>query len=394
MMPIRSSSLRRAVRFASLFSLIVLATLVLATADAQPLQDRSGGLTLHEWGTFTVVAGADGIASRWRPLDVPSDLPAFVEMRTRNGKSEILGTVRMETPVIYLYSEIETKVSIAVDFPAGQITEWYPAAQVPYQGRTIEWNNVRVLPGSEPRYPQGGELSHYYAARDTDSAPLVVLDKDGKTQSEKLLFYRGVGTFELPIRSNTDAKSVSLKVTYAGLTRAIVVECLGGRVGHVEADLTSGAVTVTRPLPVDGGAEALRAVLLAQLEAAGLYPKEASAMLATWGDTWTEDGLRVFFVVPRATTDALLPLRADPAPVAIERVLLGRIEIVTPEVESAVGKLALDLKGPIEGLADARRKLETLGHFREPILRIVSARNRGPISEALRGAFPDVFRDF
>ena len=34
----------------------------------------------------------------------------------------------METPVVYFYTDKETKVSVKVDFPRGWITEWYPFA--------------------------------------------------------------------------------------------------------------------------------------------------------------------------------------------------------------------------------------------------------------------------
>jgi hypothetical protein len=41
-------------------------------------------LTVHEWGTFTAVAGTDGRAIEWLPLGLPrfpasTDLPKFVE---------------------------------------------------------------------------------------------------------------------------------------------------------------------------------------------------------------------------------------------------------------------------------------------------------------------------
>ncbi|MGC2400855.1 MAG: hypothetical protein WA510_13775, partial [Acidobacteriaceae bacterium] len=41
-------------------------------------------LTVHEWGTFTAVAGTDGRAIEWLPLGLPrfppsTDLPEFVE---------------------------------------------------------------------------------------------------------------------------------------------------------------------------------------------------------------------------------------------------------------------------------------------------------------------------
>src|SRR5688572_25752843 len=82
-------------------------------------------VVVHEWGTFTSVAGADGASLDWRPLAGPSDLPSFVydiensprglrhgqplqacnhkEPNECKGCAE--GTIRMETPVLYFYSD-------------------------------------------------------------------------------------------------------------------------------------------------------------------------------------------------------------------------------------------------------------------------------------------------
>ena len=390
MAPNRSPNRRRAALAGSVLALALLTSFTLGAAGP-----RTGGLVVHEWGTFTVVVGREGTPVRWRPLRVNDDLPSFVEVRERNGKSEIPGTVRMETPVIYFYSERETKASVTVDFPAGQITEWYPYADVPYSSTTIAWKDVRILPGAEERFPVAKAASHYYAARETDAAPLAVRDAEGNVQPEKMLFYRGVGTFGLPLSASLDAGSLTLTPAGAGLTRAVVVDSRGGEVGLAEVDLSSGPATIARPRPVEGGAGAARAALLARLEAAGLFPREAAAMLATWGDTWMEDGLRVFFVVPRETTDALLPLRVEPAPDAVERVLLGRIEIVRPETEEAVAEIARELAGSLDERAAALRKVEELGHFREPILRIVAARDGdGHVARALRRELHEIFREY
>src|SRR5438093_13586661 len=56
-----------------------------------------------------------------------SDLPGFVYVGIPTGL--LTATVRMETPVLYFYADRETVASVRVDFPGGQITEWYPAAQ-------------------------------------------------------------------------------------------------------------------------------------------------------------------------------------------------------------------------------------------------------------------------
>ena len=56
-------------------------------------------MRLHEWGTFTSIAGADGMAVEWLPQAGPTDLPCFVERNRCNGKFSP-ATVRMETPVL------------------------------------------------------------------------------------------------------------------------------------------------------------------------------------------------------------------------------------------------------------------------------------------------------
>jgi hypothetical protein len=100
------------------------------TADEHTLPD----LTVHEWGTFTAIAGKDGQAAEWLPLDLPryppsTDLPQFVEhINGVNFKLGLRGTIRMETPVLYFYSPRDVTVSARVSFSKGLITEWYPHA--------------------------------------------------------------------------------------------------------------------------------------------------------------------------------------------------------------------------------------------------------------------------
>jgi hypothetical protein len=50
-------------------------------------------------------------------------------------------------------------------------------------------------------------------------------------------------------------------------------------------------------------------------------------------------GLRVFFLCPRAWTDYYLPLQIS-LPAQINRVMVGRIELVTPEQREKLRKLA------------------------------------------------------
>ena len=97
------------------------------------------GLIVHEWGTFTSIAGKDGLALDWRPLAATNDLPGFVHdmaaptiasgFRHDCPKCDLTGKIRMETPVIYFYTDRETDVTVRVDFPKGTITEWYPSVR-------------------------------------------------------------------------------------------------------------------------------------------------------------------------------------------------------------------------------------------------------------------------
>src|SRR5262245_61017830 len=97
------------------------------------------GLVAHEWGTFTSVQGSDGVLLDWRPLET-SRLPGFVYDWTKPGlnrqqagpfaftKRAMITLQRMETPVIYFYSDHAQTVDVSVEFPKGLITEWYPQA--------------------------------------------------------------------------------------------------------------------------------------------------------------------------------------------------------------------------------------------------------------------------
>src|SRR5438045_1556127 len=94
---------------------------------------------VHEWGTFTSVQGGDGVPLRWQASQI-GDLPRFVHdwfhpgLERQGapelffGKGGLSGLQRMETPVIYFYSDTEITADLEVRFPNGLITEWYPQA--------------------------------------------------------------------------------------------------------------------------------------------------------------------------------------------------------------------------------------------------------------------------
>src|SRR6266704_3240154 len=277
---------------------------------------RSENLVVHEWGTFTSIAGKDGVALEWRPLNGASDLPKFVHtiqtvndgLRHAPPKAQLTAAIRMETPVLYFYSPNDTEVSVKVDFPKGKITEWYPQAR--FVDTAIDWGRLKVTPGAAVNLPVDYSSSHYFAARETDAAPVQVCATNGKpAQQEKFLFYRGVGTFDLPLSVKLDGK------------------------------------TIERP-PLDQSTDSVIQDLKQVLVFSGLYEKEADAMIKTWRDSWFEEGSRVFYVLPRPTTDAVLPITIDPRPSDLVRVLVGRAELITPETKNSVKQQVSLLSDP------------------------------------------------
>ncbi len=359
------------------------------TAQNVPAGDNH--LVVHEWGTFTSIAGKDGVALEWRPLNGPSDLPKFVHtMKNDDGwrhgpKANLIAAVRMETPVLYFYTANEMDVDVKVDFPKGKITEWYPQARS--INSKIDWGRLKVMPGAVFNLPVEAKESHYYPARETDSAPIQVCATDGKpAQQEKFLFYRGVGTFDLPVSVKLKADQVLLK--NAGkdeIAYLIVFENRGGKLGYRLINGFTGETTIARPT-LDQNIESLLYELKVALVGSGLYEKEAAAMIKTWRSSWFEEGLRVFYILPRQATDAVLPLTIDPKPTELVRVLVGRTEVITPEMEKSVRRQVTMLGDPsLDVRETAAQTIRKYGRFSEPILkRILENESNELVRERIR----------
>ena len=392
------------------YTALALTLLDFSVAEKAQAQRAENDLVVHEWGTFTSVAGKNGTAIDWRPLSGASDLPQFVyTMNESDGyrqtygskfvpaqKGNIVARVRMETPVIYFYTKKEMEVSVSVDFPRGKITEWYPQAGVVnaqfargQSGRNtpsgINWGTIRLLPNEKPDYLREVSYSHYYPARETDAVPVQVCNADrSRIEKEKFLFYRGIGSFELPLKvalSGAEKNQIQLgNLSREGIKNLIVFENRGGRVGFkTVAELkASDGRALERPVlnrSLFEVLEQLKQVLIAE----GLYEKEAKAMIATWQDSWFEEGLRVFYILPPKMTGEILPLKVDPQPAETVRVMVGRTEVITPEMEREVKRQVSLLKSVS---ADVREKAETdlrkYGRFYEPILKMILESERDP----------------
>ena len=358
-------------------SLLIVCAMISAAAARKKAPAVNSGLTAHEWGTFTSVAGPGGQTVEWSPLTGSTDLPGFVEQFQKDGyKLGLRGTVRMETPVLYFYSPTQRTISVNISFSKGVITEWYPHASrveprkplhdlTLYQNQpdgSITWDALTVSPSLASDFPQDTRSDRYYAARATASTPLRVQTPTSE-QYEKFLFYRGVSVFDVPI---------SATLTAGGMVRAenrgthtipsiILFERRGEKVGYrivnslqKEASLDPPELTDS----IDSLAPDLEGVLVGQ----GLYQSEAQAMVQTWRDSWFEEGSRLLYLVPREFVDTVLPLSINPAPIQTTRVFVGRLELVTPLTEAAVER------------AFATHDIPTLtkyARFLEPILNIM-----------------------
>lgn len=337
---------------------------------------KENRLVVHEWGTFTSIAGKDGVALEWRPLNGSADLPKFVHtmqdgrgLRHGPTKADLITLVRMETPVIYFYTNREMDITAEVKFPKGKITEWYPQARSVAAG--INWGSLKLAPDAAFNLPVDSSNNHYYAARETDSAPVQVCGTNGRpVEQEKFLFYRGAGSFDLPLSVKLANDRLDLvNRSKEEISRLIIFENRNGRVGYRVIDHFSGETTIERS-QLDKDVEAVIRDLRQVLVSSGLYEKEADAMIKTWRDSWFEEGICVLYILPRGITDSTLPLQIDPQPAELVRVLVGRTEVITPEMEKTV-------KRQVSMLNDASPKvreqaglaIQKLGRFYEPILK-------------------------
>lgn len=417
------------------------AAAVLALALTARLQVNDAEYTAHEWGTFTSIQGSDGEPIRWNPFLI-SDLPGFVFDRTRPTHNEELlrskgqefkmleskqsrdFLQRMETPVIYFRSEQALNVDVHVRFPKGLLTEWFPQVTSfgPVSGipdllpetreSHLKWSRVHILPPSAATHesvlatvPRESTPSHYYPARAT-AANLVETtrpfdsDRTAKANSaaavrEQLLFYRGAGDFKAPLRLSLDP-SGQLRLENRG--RETIGPIFAVRTAHGQTAFTAlgrlkPGATIQTPIPaanpgVSPAAQLddLSGELRTALTEARLHADEAAAMVNTWRDSWfAENGTRVLYLLPQAWTDEVLPLRLHPAPRELVRVMVGRADILHPDVEQRAGELIADHFRGNTPRAIAGLQHLGLGRFLEPAVSRAANQIRSSSVEANHG---------
>lgn len=383
----------------------VLATVLLLSSIHIP--NAMAKFEAHEWGTFTSLVGSNGITQHGMYHE-DEELPAFVHgfgVTQEDLRAPIpapvppprkpcrqkfcfgdeffannLITQKMETPVIYFYSDVKRDVTVNVKFPEGVVTDTYPAPirTSPTVGDIREAANgdttfqVEVLPETQGMVPLVETGNIYGHARNVASN----LVRTGKEQ-EKFIFYRGIGRFQPRISITSEAGNLQLNAARAAdepqaLFLVHVSESGGSQL------LNLGALKAGRPLTV--AAETIRGLregksgvgvgsqqslhLIAGLVQAGLKADEARAMVDTWEHGYLKvPGLRLLYILPKAEVDEILPLTMAPAPEKIVRAFVGRIEVMLDTEEDQLLDRILREKDQFN--------LHTLGRFAEPMLRRV-----------------------
>jgi len=385
---------------------LALLLILLGVSRAFAGASEANKFIVHEWGTFTSFAGSDGVSLEFRPLTT-SDLPEFVFDRLKQAKlfnqrfdagdrsidttkSTVRSLQRMETPVTYFYTDRERTVDVTVGFPKGLLTEFYPPVRMMFPvfvkgqsaqltNSSLTWEKVKLIPNANIKStmlpPPTSTSDHYGFARATDSAMLQVDDKLlGKAYYEKFLFYRGVGNFDLPVslESSADGKFTIHNGGSEPIHAAFLVQISNGHIrcanlGQIDKDLV--AMLPANEITVDQ----LSDQVAAAIQADGMYEKEARAMVNTWRSSWFgEEGTRLLYLLPQSLTDKMIPLKVTPAPEKTVRVMVGRLETLTPQIEQKIETLLVQLASPMPAERDAAMaSIARFGRFAEPALQRV-----------------------
>ena len=349
-------------------------------------RQRTNDFIVHEWGTYTSVQSSLGVTLDGM-MHEEEPLPAFVHARDPSrlfakGMEVVPEWInqKLETPVIYFHGEPNQKVRVEVDFPKGIISEWYPKAssfrpgigeinkiadgQMTWEGELLE---------REPNMIQVSPDEIWAPSRQVDALPFAAA---GSEEEERFIFYRGIGRFDMPIRTkSTSGDRFTISNESDEEIPAVFVLHVSEHGGTVRnlGTLPGGGSVVASPTPkemplANYEEEAHRQVKEA-LVASGLYEDEALAMVNTWRRSYFKTpGTRVLYIAPRSWTDELLPLRISPTPTETVRTLVGRIEVMTAADEA---RTVEQIQAAASSNLSYPETLERLGRFADPRLRRV-----------------------
>jgi len=379
---------------------IVSGLVTMAAAGEPSAAVRTGQrMVIHEWGTFTMLQDEQGRELTGINVD-DEPVPEFVHnlspfllaspvLTSENWRYRMKAaprrhpqvTMRLETPVIYFYppegAQLPQTLDVAVEFRGGWLTEFYPQATAsapglkddyfdfgeltPQSVGTLSWEGLQV--GTDGQGPKTDEQV-WLAPRQVSSVPVTAAGGE----SERYLFYRGVGNLRAPLRVTTDLKQNTLSV-YGNFDEVLscktTAEIPRLWLTHIRGDGTSAfrpldgirvrnttdevLLTTAGKFREDefskGNLGELKKAMRRQLVAEGLFDDEATALLATWDRAYFRSpGLRLFFLVPRVWTDRYLPLsirqQGQNLDADVQRVMVGRIELIDDGQRESLKRLA------------------------------------------------------
>ena len=417
------NAILRSARFAPAILAGALATALHAQAvEPPPPPPPPANYVAHEWGTFTSMVGTDGVVLDGLHHEEEA-LPKFVH--------DLLGiddygvtdcklpasrvTQKMETPVIYFHTDEALRVQVRVWFDRGLMTQFYPLPSTVYpeladarrqridmskvDGSCLEWD-LDLVPrahGAPAEIPAVAADEPWSFARQTGACYVRTRPAAGspaRAEAEHYLFYRGLGRWQpdVTVRAARGGRAT----LHNGMPQAIPFCAL------LELGEHGGRFAVGKPLAAGGDqafdlsatawiadrekvARQIGAAVMQGLVQQGLFVDEARAMVATWSRSWFgKDGARAIYVLPREQVDAVLPLHLQPRPKDLVRVLVGRLEFITPEAQARVEQALRD-RSAADGTGTARAEavFASLDRFLEPHLRNIARNGSDP---ALRRA--------
>ena len=389
---------------------------------------------IHEWGTFTSLQDESGrtiggintddepvprfVHGAFRNIPANDPVPRLLNKGLPFSHPDV--TMRLETPVIYFHppagAAASQSATVQVRFRGGWLTEYYPNATADDPGLTngfhlrrdtmgsLTWNNLQV--GGDWPLTEATQEGVWTSPRNVDAS--LVRNEIG--ESEKFVFYRGVGHIDAPIRVCRDDSTGELRV-HSHIGQMPLDQPLGIR--HVWlVDIQPGGSIAFRRLPgfalgsdtnsilagtpatfaprefSTANLERLKSSLKSALVADGLFPDEAQALLNTWQVSYFKSpGLRVFFIAPTEWTDFYLPLKIS-LPSHINRVMVGRVELITREDRAKLRNIARLSPATIQDQAERFYKdgLQNPNKFRPVYV------GRTPLSAVI--SVPQCYQDY
>lgn len=338
-----------------MISLLIALTLALAPGcgggGSSGPAPEGGTWGVHSWATFTSLQSPHGA-----DLDgVDQPPPGWPASLIEDGPA---GRGRLSVDAAVMRVSGEPAGTLELNLADGRLDGWFPEAERA-DGR-LSWSAETAA-----------------AAAASDDQPF--------------LFARGASSAAPPLRVESlgeDAYRLTNISEHPVPDALLLRRHTGGWLIWPQETLEAGAsVEIASPPPKERVAGVARQrvqdELAAMLGGAGLQAADAAAVQQAWGERWIDvPGVRIVFVAPPIWADTLLPLSATGAQRS-ERVVVGRVEAVTPELQV---ELLDSVRAELQG-GDAFDP-STLGRFGQPLLESVAevAQERGdePLAQRCR----------